>query len=42
MKKDNFVSKYTWISLFFPCAVAVKRDINCYLFLFILDLIEIG
>ena len=33
MKKDNFISKYTWI--------AVKRDSNSFLFLFILELIEV-
>ena len=31
MKKDNFVSKHTWISPSFPCAVAVKGDSNSYL-----------
>ena len=42
MKKDNFVSKYTWISPSFLCPVAVKRYSNSSLFLFILDLIEVG
>ena len=41
MKKDNFASKYTWISPSVPCTVAVKSDSHSILFLFVLDLIEI-
>ena len=40
MKKDNFASRYTWISPSVPCTVAVKRGSHSFLFLFVLDIIS--